>query len=547
MKARAKLVAVMLGCFCVLTFGSLLWENSEAAAQESAEVKDSLDLGVRLYAEGRYRDALSQFNRVLVIDPENKIAQKYVQECTEYLKPGLEEEVEVVYPEKAAPPPVPVGPTPEEVRQAAVDKYLGFGQDYYDKKEYGRAIEEWERVLLIDPTNKRAIESILSAKSLAAAERAKSVDRNLKLQRELNAPDITEKLFRPVGSDVDGIKPFRITLPPVEKKKEEVLLDRMGEIADKLVTRVSLDFTEGTDIRDVLSFLSDFAGVNIVLDERVMLPPTPPPTTPGAPGAVPYAAGPYAAGPYGRTGSPYGGSPYSARGRMGSRAGRPGTMLGPTTGGGPGQVLGGDITPNVASEVRRIYLNQITLQDALKAMLSQMGLSYKVQPEFIWVSRPDILRRESFEPLETRYYLLQNAGGESLPKVAMMTRGGMGGGMGMGGMGMGGMGMGGMGGGMYGGMGGGMYGGGMGMGGMGMGGMGGGMYGGGGGMYGGGGGMYGGGGGMYGGGMGGMGGMRGGMGGMGGGMYGGGMGGMGGMRGGMMGGMGTAWAVCVAA
>jgi len=38
-----------------------------------------------------------------------------------------------------------------------------------------------------------------------------------------------------------------------------------------------------------------------------------------------------------------------------------------------------------------------------------MGLSYKVQPEFIWVSSPDILRSESFEPLETRYYLLQNA------------------------------------------------------------------------------------------------------------------------------------------
>jgi len=257
-------MVVMLGCFCVLTLGPLFLEAPEAIAQEQPEVKESLDLGVELYAQGRYRDALSQFNRVLVMDPDNKIAKKYVEECTEYLRPGIEEEVTVEYPKDVAPPLVPTGPTPEEVRQAAVDKYLGYGQDYYDKGQYERAIEEWERVQLIDPTNKRAIESIRSATRLLTVEKRATAREDLQVQRLDNSLQIEGKIFRPPGSNVDGIKPFRISLPPVVKEKREPIMAQMGAIGASLATNVSLDFTEGTDIRDVLSFLSDFAQVNIV-------------------------------------------------------------------------------------------------------------------------------------------------------------------------------------------------------------------------------------------------------------------------------------------
>jgi hypothetical protein len=55
---------------------------------------------------------------------------------------------------------------------------------------------------------------------------------------------------------------------------------------------------------------------------------------------------------------------------------------------------------------RRIYLKDISARDAMFAILGTVGLAYKVQPEFIWVSTPEILRRESFEPLVTRHYPL---------------------------------------------------------------------------------------------------------------------------------------------
>ncbi|MCK5556793.1 MAG: hypothetical protein KAJ01_00330, partial [Candidatus Hydrogenedentes bacterium] len=405
MKARAKLVAVILGCLCVLSLASLFLETPEVVAQETPEVREYLDLGVKLYAQGRYRDALSQFNRVLVIEPENKIAKKYVEECAEYLQPSAVEEVTVEYPEKVAPPPVPVGPSPEEVRRAAVEKYLGFGRDYFDKEQYDKAVEEWERVLLIDPTNVRAIRSIREAERRSIGEKREDIKEALELQRQDNSLQTEQKLFRPAGSNIDGIKPFRITLPPVEKREVRPIITKMEKILETLETKVNIDFAEGTDIRDVITFLSDFVGVNIVLDERVMFPPALPMAAPGTPG-MEMVGGP--------AGFPVGLGP--APGFLAAGPAFPGA--------GPAGLGVGQIVPNIAGEVRRIYLKDIPLKDALKAMLSQMGLSYKVQPEFVWVSRPDILRQESFEPLETRYYLLQNAGGESLPKVAMTTVGG---------------------------------------------------------------------------------------------------------------------------
>ena len=46
------------------------------------------------------------------------------------------------------------------------------------------------------------------------------------------------------------------------------------------------------------------------------------------------------------------------------------------------------------------------LREALKSVLTPMGLDYAVQPGFIWISTPKHLRHESFEILETRQYAI---------------------------------------------------------------------------------------------------------------------------------------------
>ena len=100
-----------------------------------------------------------------------------------------------------------------------------------------------------------------------------------------------------------------------------------------------------------------------------------------------------------------------------------------------------------------IRLNDVTLEQALQALLRPLKLDYSIQPGFIWISNPEIIRSESFEKIETRYYELRNAGSETLFKVPLRNAfGGVSSGLGGGGGG-------GFGGGRGGGLGGGGFGG----------------------------------------------------------------------------------------
>jgi hypothetical protein len=137
--------------------------------------------------------------------------------------------------------------------------------------------------------------------------------------------------------------------------------------------------------------------------------------------------------------------------------------------------------------VRNIKLDDVPLSAALDAVLRPLGLDYRVEDDYIYVSSPERLRTEPHERIETRVYSYTPLG-DTLPKIVVQNQGGYGaaasgggaGGFGGGGgAGGGGFGGGGAGGGGFGG--GGAGGGGFGGGGAGGGGFGGGGAGGGGG------------------------------------------------------------------
>ena len=165
--------------------------------------------------------------------------------------------------------------------------------------------------------------------------------------------------------DASGAAAGRVSIaesPPI-RTKDESTISKIKRIEEKLDKPVTLIFEAGTDIGAVLELLSDMYDVNIVLDERVMAPRPAPPATPRKPRAE------------------------EGEGEQG-----------PTKW----------IAPTISREIGEIYLKDVALKDALQAVLKQMGLAYKVQPEFIWVSTPYVLRHESFEELETRYYLFED-------------------------------------------------------------------------------------------------------------------------------------------
>ncbi len=463
--------------------------------------------GVDLYKRDLYREALTEFNRALALDPNHTEARRFQEKANTQLQQTLvgadaaaqTPAFESLDPDTIRQQGETVQLSADEIRKERIKNLLETAVKYMEAERYKVAVEIYSNVLLIDPNNPEAKEGLhnatIGAHHEGVTESAKGVDEDRAMIRKF----IEDSKRLPEGSDARGIKPYRFSVPEIEEEYEEI--DEKSPIETVLESPVSIEF-EDIHISEIMTFVQESWDVNVVIDTRAVEPPkkVQPQAAGAAPGGAPGAP-PFGGPPGAFPGAAPGAAP-GARPNFGAPQPQGGMRMpannnpyGANQGGVPGgaQGAGADAVYGVKSSgiVPYINLKGVTLREAIQALLRPLGLDFAVQPGFIWISKPDIIRRESFEKLETRYYELRNAGSETLYKLVLRNR--------FGGISSMGGGMGGMGGGMMGGMGGGMMGGGMG---------------------------------GYGGGMGG--GMMGGMGGMGG--YGGGMGG--GMMGGMMGGMG---------
>ncbi len=110
--------------------------------------------------------------------------------------------------------------------------------------------------------------------------------------------------------------------------------ERMEE---KLDIHVDINFGPSR-IEEIVEFLERTVGINIVIDERVIVYPDMPPDT--------------------------------------ALTGR------------------GGITPTIDPEISGILMTDIPLRDALRGLTNQIGLDYLVTDHFVWVSRPDVLESE---------------------------------------------------------------------------------------------------------------------------------------------------------
>ncbi|MBI2433773.1 MAG: STN domain-containing protein [Candidatus Hydrogenedentes bacterium] len=97
--------------------------------------------------------------------------------------------------------------------------------------------------------------------------------------------------------------------------------------------------------------------------------------------------------------------------------------------------------PNVYAQWRDTYvtdgyvpyinLQNVAMKDALHALLRQLNLDYVVRGDIIYISSPELLRKESLEELETRYYQIASTANDTLPKIVVRSPqfgGGFGGG-----------------------------------------------------------------------------------------------------------------------
>jgi len=127
--------------------------------KEKAMARIYMARGSAAYKEGDYDKAIKEWEKVTALDPNNRAAQKRIQKVRQMIEKNRGVELEKVRREGIADAKV------------AVKKYSKRGKYLCQRKDYKGSIEEFQKVLAIDPGCKIAQEGILKAqKQLRAKE-----------------------------------------------------------------------------------------------------------------------------------------------------------------------------------------------------------------------------------------------------------------------------------------------------------------------------------------------------------------------------------------
>jgi type II secretory pathway component GspD/PulD (secretin) len=376
---------ISIGCIIGLIIACPVLAQDEPALspEQSAEYQSYMAKGTRHFEQGRYHDAISEFNRALLLKPDSREAKRAIIKASR---------------EIAARSDVP---DIEAIEKDRLDFHLTKGTEYYDKEKYDEAIAEWQEALRIDPDNKLAQSLIEAGKrakvdvlmekghdeffagrideAIAIWEEAHEITPSSRVLDELIAEAHRARHEREqarIGADIeqqyqqmnefvakqgllpeeaspDGMKRRDLSEKPAPRKIKE--FGAREAIMKELSQPVAFEF-ECEPLRDVLRFLTTITGINILIDEEIF-------------------------NLYGSYRDCY------------------------------------DNTVDRLEIFVTIHVSDLPLESALNGMLRQHGLGFSIERDFIYISTPDILRGSSFEQLETRFYHLKDSSRVSLPKL----------------------------------------------------------------------------------------------------------------------------------
>ena len=114
-------------------------QNLEQASRE-LEVVNLYDNALQQFNQGNYEGAMSNLERLLRINPDHKEARNLYTQAKRKLTPLTKEEEETIR------------------------RLFLRGMQFFAKDQYAKAIEEWEKILEIDPTNESVKRNIEEAK-----------------------------------------------------------------------------------------------------------------------------------------------------------------------------------------------------------------------------------------------------------------------------------------------------------------------------------------------------------------------------------------------
>ncbi|MDD5454780.1 MAG: hypothetical protein PHW62_04710, partial [Candidatus Ratteibacteria bacterium] len=393
--------------------------NSEEEAKKLSELQQNiiqfekeqkkqayLSQGKLYFDKGEYEQALLEFNKILVIDPQDKDAianiektdsaiekdkqmqvkriQEYRENAKAYYRDGKYDsaigELEKILVRE--PQDAEALKFMEELKfsKAEADEYKRLegmveqGKEYLKDREYDKAVQIWQQVL----TEKKdfpGVEVLIAQAKFNKAKVGENVaEKKFISDREQKRLEIDKAYVPIIGAAEEETK---------EKAEMDGELLAIEEIKKALKEKkVTLEFTDA-DLRSVILFLSRQSGVNMIIDEAIF---TAGAVVAGAMGAETAAPG-MAAQPPGWDAPP------------GYRPGEAGGV--PTTGMPLAPTATGAVTPTAAYNVTA-SLRNISLMDALSLILRPKGLDYEIYPNVVFISTRARIDYIPVETLETK-------------------------------------------------------------------------------------------------------------------------------------------------
>ncbi len=190
---------------------ALIWDPEHSHALRSLEearritaerkIEKYLASGLDHYQSGRMIEAITDFGRVLEIKPDHLVARQWLDRISESL-----------------------GSSPAPGRSDSLNhiiaEYLKAGAVHLSTKDYDRAIDQWNKVLEIDPQNIAARSSIEQARSLKIRAASQALDRAEQLARQNKWPAAWIQIEKSLSWDPDNPQALNLRDQISQKLKE---------------------------------------------------------------------------------------------------------------------------------------------------------------------------------------------------------------------------------------------------------------------------------------------------------------------------------------
>ena len=358
--------------------------ESSLPVEKVAEYQSYISKGKQHLDEGKYREAIAEFNRALLLDPASEEAKRGVIKANQeiatrstvpdvtsiererlnfHLTKGTEHYDAEKYDEAIAEWQEALRIDPDNKlarslidagKRAQIDLLIEKGHDEFFAGNYDEAIEIWEEVAKMVPQGNTVLDDLLSEayKARYGKEQAQ-INAQLERERMEMSNFVKRKTLLPEGAYADGIKWKDLSEKPAPRKVRE--FGTREAILKELSQPVAFEF-ECEPLRDVLRFLTTITGINILVDEDIFEK-------------------------YGKLTDCYN-----------NKTDRKEIFV-------------------------TIHVSELPLESALNGMFRQHGLGFSIERDFIYISTPDVLRGSSFEQLETRFYHLRDTSRITLPKL----------------------------------------------------------------------------------------------------------------------------------